>query len=139
MLQYHEGVNVEDYNKLRNEVGWGALPKEQAQIGLNNSSYVVSCSEDGRTVGEARVIWDGGYVAYIADVMVSPDYQHRGIGRKLMEMIMEYLHSHVNDGWRIMTVLVAAKGEEGFYKKFGFEERPNEKLGPGMSQWISFC
>ena len=53
-----------------------------------------------------------------------------------MQMIMDYLHTHVNQQWSIMTVLVATKGKEEFYKKFGFEERPNEKLGPGMSQWI---
>lgn len=136
MLQYLEGINVDDYNRLRNEVGWGELPRQQAQIGLDNSSYVVSCSEQGRTVGTARVLWDGGYVAYIADVMVLPDYQRMGIGSKLMQMVMDYLHTHVNEQWTVMVVLVAAKGKEEFYKKFGFEERPNEKLGSGMSQWI---
>lgn len=51
-------------------------------------------------------------------------------------MIIDYLHTYVHEGWGIMTVLVAAKGKEGFYKKLGFEERPNEQLGSGMSQWI---
>jgi len=32
---------------------------------------------------------------------------------------------------------MSAKGRETFYKQFGFEERPNEKLGVGMTQWIS--
>jgi hypothetical protein len=35
-----------------------------------------------------------------------------------------------------MICLLAAKGKEEFYKKFGFEERPNEKSGSGMSQWV---
>ena len=134
---YLEGINVDDYNRLRDEVGWGALPKQQAQAGLEHSSYVVSCNEQGKAIGSARVIWDGGYVVYIADVMVSPDYQRRGIGSKLMQMIMDYLHTHINENWDIMIVLVAAKGKEAFYKKFGFNERPNENLGAGMSKWIS--
>lgn len=75
MLQYLEGIEVEDYNRLREEVGWGALPTQQAQIGLEHSSYVVSCRDQEKTVGTARVIWDGGYTAYIADVMISPEYQ----------------------------------------------------------------
>ena len=136
MLQYLEGISVDDYIRLRNEVGWKELPRQQAQIGLDNSSYIVSCNEHGKTVATARVLWDGGYVAYIADVMVSPSYQRRGIGRSLMQLIMDYLHSQVNEQLSIMTVLVAAKGKEEFYKKYGFEERPSEKLGPGMSQWI---
>jgi len=28
--------------------------------------------------------------------------------------------------------LFSAKGKEGFYNKFGFVERPNEKRGAGM-------
>ena len=39
-------------------------------------------------------------------------------------------------GYRIMVSLKAAKNKEGFYKKFGFIERPNEDFGPGMHQWI---
>lgn len=27
---------------------------------------------------------------------------------------------------------MAAKGKEGFYRKYGFVERPNETQGPGM-------
>ena len=27
---------------------------------------------------------------------------------------------------------------EPFYKKFGFEERPNDKVGAGMTQWITY-
>ncbi len=136
MLTYLEGIHVDEYNRLRDEVGWGALPKQQAQAGLDHSSYVVSCEEQGKVVGTARVLWDGEYIAYLADVMLSPDYQRKGIGKQLVQMVIDYLHTHVNKEWDIMFVLVAAKGKEGFYKKLGFEERPNENLGAGMSQWI---
>lgn len=33
---------------------------------------------------------------------------------------------------------ISAKGKAPFYKKFGFDERPNEKLGAGMDQWLIF-
>ena len=48
----------------------------------------------------------------------------------------EYLDMRASVGWRIMINLQAAKGKEGFYKKFGFIERPNENFGPGMHLWI---
>jgi hypothetical protein len=35
-----------------------------------------------------------------------------------------------------MVNLMAAQGKEGFYKKFGFAERPNDGHGAGMSLWI---
>lgn len=133
-LIYLDSIEVKDYNKLRNEVGWDELPKQQAQTGLDNSRYVISCRVEDITVGTARVIWDGGYIAFIADVMVSPKYQSKGIGMELVHRLMNCLDSQMKSGWSIMVVLVAAKGKEGFYKRLGFIERPNETLGAGMSQ-----
>ena len=49
---------------------------------------------------------------------------------------MDYLRSQLREGWSIMVVLVAAKGKEAFYQRFGFTQRPNEEMGCGMSQWI---
>lgn len=135
-LTYENTINYNDYNRLRDEVKWGALSDEQVQIGLKNSAYIVSCKNNDKVIGTARLMWDGGYVAYICDVMVSPKYQRQGIGKYMITSIMEYLKSHLKDGWKIMIVLVAAKGKEEFYKKFGFKKRPNEVLGSGMSMWI---
>lgn len=137
-LIYLDDIEVKDYNMLRNEVGWEELPEQQAQTGLDNSRYVISCRVQGKTVGAARVIWDGGYIAFIADVMVSPKYQRKGIGMELVHRLMNCIYSQMKNGWSIMVVLVAAKGKEGFYKKLGFNERPNETLGAGMSQFIKF-
>ena len=135
-LEYENKINYKDYNRLRDEVKWGALPEEQAKIGLNNSAYVVACRDGENDIATARVIWDGGYAAYICDVMVSPEYQRKGIGSQMINKIMNYLKNQLKSGWKIMITLVAAQGKESFYEKFGFEKRPNEYLGNGMSQWI---
>ena len=135
-LEYENKINYKDYNRLRDEVKWGALPEEQAKIGLNNSAYVVACRDGENVIATARVIWDGGYAAYICDVMVSPEYQRKGIGSQMINKIMNYLKNQLKSGWKIMITLVAAQGKESFYEKFGFEKRPNEYLGNGMSQWI---
>ena len=39
-------------------------------------------------------------------------------------------------GYKVKMCLMAAKGKEPFYEKFGFSERPNENLGAGMDQWF---
>jgi hypothetical protein len=41
-------------------------------------------------------------------------------------------------GQKVYVNLMSAKGKEPFYKKFGFEERPNDKVGAGMTQWIKY-
>lgn len=135
-LEYENKISYEDYNMLRKEVKWGELSKEQALEGLKNSAYIIACRDGERVVGSARVLWDGGYAAYICDVMVLPKYQRKGIGSRMIKEIMSYLNNQLKNDWKIMITLVAAKGKERFYEKFGFLKRPNDELGCGMSQWI---
>ena len=40
-------------------------------------------------------------------------------------------------GYKVKMGLMAAQGKEPFYRKFGFEERPNGRLGAGMDQWFT--
>lgn len=136
-ITYRENINVNDYNLLREAVGWGALCNEQAQQGLDHSAYVISCYDKEKIVGSARIIWDRGYIAYLADVMVMPDYQGMGIGQHMVEQAITYVQSQVKEGWKIKIVLIAAKGKEAFYKKFGFCERPNNEAGAGMDLWLT--
>ena len=124
--------------KLREAVGWGLFPIEQAEAGLSNS--YIWCLRDneasGQPIGIGRVIWDHGYVMYIADIIVVPKYQGNGLGRVIMEHVMDFIHEQLKPGYRFMVSLCSAKGKEEFYKKFGFVVRPNDDVGPGMHQWF---
>lgn len=136
-ITYKESISVADYNTLRNAVGWGALCDEQAAQGLAHSVYVIGCYDEGKIVGTARVIWDRGYISYLADVMVMPEYQGKGIGRHMVEMAIAFMKSQIKEGWKIKMVLIAAKGKEAFYERFGFCERPNNEAGAGMDMWLT--
>lgn len=135
MITYGSEISVEDYNALRKSAGWNMIKPERAERGIRNSVCFIA-KDDGRAVGIARLISDGGYVSAIFDVIVLPEYQRRGIGTALMDRVMDYILEQLEEGENQMICLMAAKGKETFYKKFGFEERPNEKAGAGMSQWI---
>ena len=133
-------ITPEEYMHMREVVGWGLFPLEEAEAGLQNS--YIWCLREGDCVsnppiGLARVIWDHGYVIYIADVIVMPEYQGNGLGRVLMELILDFIHEQLKPGYRFMVSLASAKGKEDFYKKFGFIARPDEDHGPGMHQWFS--
>lgn len=136
-IQYINSISEEDYNRLRKAVGWSEIPRRQAQTGLNNTTFQVVAIHDDAPIGMARVNWDGGYVAFISDVVVQPEYQGCGIGKVMLTRIMDYLHNSMEPGDRIMVNLLAAKDKEPFYKKYGFDERPNESHGAGMAQWIT--
>ena len=109
--------------------------EEQAQSGLEHSDFMIACRDGHEIVGCARVFWDKGYIAYLADVMVKPEYQKQGIGKRMVSACISFIDSQLKDGWRIKIVIVSAKGKESFYEKFGFEIRPNINDGAGMQAW----
>jgi GNAT superfamily N-acetyltransferase len=123
--------SAEEYNHLRSLVGWGTYRDEVIDRALPRSLHCVCALIDGQMVGMARVIGDGGLVYYIQDVIVAPDYQGRGIGTQLMDRVMEYVRAHAHNN--SIVGLMAAKGRESFYAKYGFAARPNGRLGPGMT------
>ena len=134
-IEIKDGITVEQFNTLRAAVGWATLEDVQAQTGINNSISFVAYYEN-QAVGMARIITDGGYVIFIADVIVLPEYQGKGIGRQLMEKVMGYIGEQKKDGYKFMVSLGSATGKEGFYEKFGFRQRPNDRSGAGMSIWM---
>ena len=129
-------ITPEEYMEMRKLVGWTDFPMEQAEQGLKHSEHLVVFRKDGKVIGLARVLTDYGYVVYIADVIVHPDFQGQGLGRALMNNIMDYIKSQLKPGYKKMVSLMAAQGKEEFYKKFGFFTRPDETHGCGMCQWI---
>jgi GNAT superfamily N-acetyltransferase len=136
-VKYVNTVSPADLNRLRKSAGWNELSPRQAETGLANSAFVTAAAVNGTIVGMARVISDGAYIAYIADVLVLPEYQGRGIGRELMNRVMLYIKGNAVAGEKVYVNLMAAKGKEGFYKRFGFIERPSEQHGAGMNLWLA--
>lgn len=129
-------ITPEEYMEMRKLVEWIEFPLEQAAEGIKHTSHLVVFRKDGKVIALARVLTDYGYVVYIADVIVHPDFQGQGLGRALMNNVMEYIKSQLKPGYKKMISLMAAQGKEEFYKKFGFVARPNEMYGCGMCQWI---
>ena len=129
-------ISPEEYMDMRLCVGWKDFPLEEAAEGLKNTDLLCCFRVDGKPVALGRAIWDHGYVVYISDIIVRPEYQGRGIGRKVVESLMSKIKGSLKPGYKMMISLLAAKGKEGFYKKFDFVERPNEAFGCGMHQWI---
>ncbi len=135
MITYSNNISVQDYCELRSSVEWSVIVEEQAKSSLEHSDFIISCKDDNCVVGCARIFWDKGYIAYLADVIVKPNYQRQGIGSKLVQECIKYIDSQRKEGWRIKIVIVSTKGKEKFYERFGFRARPNEIEGAGMQIW----
>lgn len=137
MITYSSEISVEAYNGLRASVGWKILDTLQAKTGLENSAYLIAAWDGDLPIGTARVVSDGGYMTLIADVMVRPEYQGKGIGRYMLSEINAWLDAQGENGRCIMVNLMATPGNESFYEKFGFVKRPNDHMGAGMVRWIN--
>ncbi len=137
MIKFSEDrISVAEYLSLREAVGWKPLTERQAELAMENAIYRIFAYDGDKLVGMGRIVGDGAVVCYIQDLIVLPEYHHRGIGSMLIQLLTKYVKSLLADGEEMMFCLMCAKGREPFYIKHGFTPRPTDTLGPGMIRYM---
>lgn len=130
-------MDVNTYLALRESVQWKVLKREQAEKALKNSLYILTVYEGEQAVGMGRIVGDGAVICYVQDLIVSPDYQGKGLGSELLARLIAYAEALRLPETEMMLDLMCAKGREQFYQKHNFVARPTQTLGPGMIQYLS--
>lgn len=126
-----DNLDVDEYIDLRRRVGWATKNPEIIEMAINSSTIVKKAVVDGRTVGMARAIGDG--MSYLlVDVVVSPKYQKKGIGKKLVGAVIEEVKEHTIAGEYSTINLISISGAEKFYESCGFKTVPYDYNGNGM-------
>ncbi|MEN8906066.1 MAG: GNAT family N-acetyltransferase [Clostridiales bacterium] len=125
-----EVPKLEDYINLRKSVNWTVISERNMEISLKSTLYSITANYKDKFIGMGRIIGDGGYYFIIVDIIVLPEYQGRGIGENIMKSVMNWIKDNCEKSSAVW--LMATKGKEEFYKKFGFETRPIENHGCGM-------
>ncbi|NHM31931.1 GNAT family N-acetyltransferase [Neobacillus terrae] len=123
----------EEFYQLYETTGWNArygFTQDDLFISINKSWYLVSVYDSKKLIGFGRIVSDGIYQTFIGDLIIHPDYQKRGIGSKVLNLLIEKCKSS-GIKW---VQLTSAKGKAEFYKKHGFQERPAD--GPGMERLL---
>ena len=133
MINSKENIkNVEEFNLLYDDVGWGAYDDNITQKALDNTFYSVSAYDDNMIVGYGRIIGDTICFLYIQDIMVKPEYQGNKIGTMIMNKLLEKINEIKQENPDLRVYLGASKNREEFYEKFGFIKRIDADLGYGM-------
>ena len=131
MIEIHDDINVDEYNKLRVEAGWEIKNPLIVEKAIRNSTIIKKATYDSKTVGMARAIGDG--MSYIlVDVVVSSKYQKHGIGKKLVNSIRDAIKNETMAGEYSTINLISIRGMEKFYESCGFEAVPFGYNGKGM-------
>lgn len=134
MIQLQENIlTPQEFCVLTNSAGWDLAPPEQVALALKNSMLTVTAVYDGKTVGMGRLCGDGALWYFLKDIVVLPEYQGKGVGRAIVQLLLERAQQRTPEGWKIKVELMSAQGKEPFYHKLGFEARTREPYGAGMT------
>jgi aralkylamine N-acetyltransferase len=120
-ITYHfgcESVSTREFEDLFAAAKLGSRVGEKIRRAFLNSPLVCLAYDGERLIGASRAITDGEYHGLIYDVAVGPPYQRQGIGRRMVEELLQRLPV-----WRVM--LVADEEVQGFYRTLGFERYPD--------------
>lgn len=118
-IKEYNGYNEAEILNLYAKVGWTnyTTNPEMLKNAFNNSLKVYGAYENGKLLGIIRAVGDGYSIVFIQDILILPEYQHRGIGTALMKrMLEEYKHVYQKS-------LLTDNTEKTiqFYKSCGFE------------------
>ena len=105
---------------------------EQAEKALANQICSVAAFNGNEIVGIGRLLGDASIYWILTDIWVLPEYQGKGIGRQIVNRLIQYVIDNSIKKTSVSVFLMSAQGKEGFYEKLGFRRRPHEYEGAGM-------
>ena len=106
-------VGVDEFVELANNVWPRNYDKEKVKVALSHTINVTA-RNDGELIGCVRILTDYVFFGTITEILVLPAYQKKGIGKALMEQVMENTPTNLYFG--------AQPVAEGFYEKIGCQK-----------------
>ena len=110
-----------------NEIDWGELSElfriaplgekspSHLELVFSSSLFKFIVMDSGKLIGAGRALADGADCSYICDVVIHPVYQGKGIGKQLVNKLIEASSDHSK------IIMYANPGKEGFYLNLGFK------------------
>lgn len=119
-VTFDKNVDEDEVVSLYQANAWSSAEKPKELLAaLTNSHSLVLARLDGKLIGIGNAISDGHLVVYYPHLLVHPENQGQGVGRKIMELLKtKYQGFHQQ--------MLTADGEAiEFYESLGFERAGN--------------
>lgn len=124
-IKEYKAFELDEVLSLYSAVGWKNYV-ERADIlesAFSVSLCVLGAFDEEKLIGFIRAVGDGLTIVFIQDIIVSPEYQRRGIGKKLVETILEKYRG----AYQIQLLTDNTEKTKAFYRSVGFY--PSDELG----------
>ncbi len=124
-IKFVDNWSKEDIVALYKSAGWWKEsydPSAITQLITGSFAFAVAVNpSSGKAIGMGRIISDGVSDAYIQDLVVLPEYRRQGIGKQLVNALLDRCLS------KGMTWigLISEPGQDGFYSSLGFKTMNN--------------
>lgn len=109
-------INWNELSRLYRIAPLGTKLPADLEIVFTNSKFKSFIYHNDSLIGAGRALADGKDCSYICDIAVHPEYQGRGLGRELVQNLVQLSQGHQK------IILYANPGKEGFYAKLGFKK-----------------
>lgn len=106
-----KSISAEVFLSLVNSV-WPGYYHEQFTYEALQRTINVTAWQNDRLIGCVRILTDGYFFGTISEILVLPEFQKRGIGKRLMELAWEASPTSL--------FLGAQPGKESFFEKLGY-------------------
>src|SRR5690554_2161511 len=125
-ISLSDSIDTDEVLRLYRANEWSSAEKPtELMAALQGSHSLVTARVSNELVGIGNAISDGHLVVYFPHILVLPEFHGKGVGRKMMEALLEkYSDFH--------QLMLTADGKAlGFYKTLGFE-----RAGQMEPMWI---
>ena len=93
MFAYREfdEMLIQEVKSIYKKESWNAYLKDDEKLirAFSNSLYILGAFDEDKLIGFIRCVGDGEHILMIQDLIVSPEYQQKGIGTYLFRTIMD--------------------------------------------------
>ncbi|MBY7114782.1 GNAT family N-acetyltransferase [Bacillus sp. 17RED48] len=119
-------VNWTEMREVYQSVGWKKHDEKKIKKVFTASNTLAIAYNQNKIIGFGRAMSDGVFNAAIYDVVIHKQYHGKGIGKKIINSLLDQLKD-------ISCVhLVSTTNNEEFYSKSGFR-----KMKTAMAQYLN--